>query len=235
MIYYCIINYISDIKNYIRPIGGNKLHPILKSYIPVANIISQTFGKKCEVSIHDLTQPGSLVVYVANGTVTGQKVGQSFDHLIRQVLLSKKFKEDYASNDFFETDIGKKIKSSSAFIRNPEGEVVGMLCINYDLTLSYNIMEEMLSFLPELNHDEMSAQVEVHKQDVMTIINGLIESIISNKDMDNLTRKDNVEVIRLMEDKGVFLVKGAIDKIAEKLGLSKVTIYSYLDEVRGKK
>ncbi len=211
------------------------MHPILKSYIPVANIISQTFGKNCEVSIHDLTQPGSLVVYVANDTVTGRKEGQSFNHLIRQVLLCKKFNDDYASNDFFVTDKGKKIKSSSAFIRNLEGEVVGMLCINYDLTLSYSIMEEILSFLPDLNHDEMPAKVEILNQDVITIINGLIESIISNKDIDNLTRKDNIELIRLMDEKGVFLVKGAIDKVAERLGLSKVTIYSYLDEVREKK
>lgn len=37
-----------------------------------------------------------------------------------------------------------------------------------------------------------------------------------------------------MDEKGVFLVKGAIDKVAASMGLSKVTIYSYLDEVRGK-
>ncbi|MGD9570151.1 MAG: transcriptional regulator [Sedimentibacter sp.] len=211
------------------------MHSILKSYIPVANIIAKTFGKNCEVSIHDLTQPGSLVVFVANGTVTGRKEGQSYDQLVRQVLLSKKFKDDYISNELFEADNGKKIKSSSAFIRNPEGQVVGMLCINYDLTLSYRIKEEFLGFLPELTQDEIPTKVDVPNQDVMTIIDVLIENIISNKGMDNLKRKDNIELIRFMDEKGVFLVKGAIDKVAERLGLSKVTIYSYLDEVRGKK
>lgn len=49
------------------------MYPILNLYIPVANIITQTFGKNCEVSIHDLTQPESSVVYVAKGTVTGRK------------------------------------------------------------------------------------------------------------------------------------------------------------------
>lgn len=29
-------------------------------------------------------------------------------------------------------------------------------------------------------------------------------------------------------------MKGSIEKAAEKLGVNKVTIYSYLDEVRGK-
>ncbi|MFT9494168.1 helix-turn-helix transcriptional regulator [Anaerosolibacter sp.] len=211
------------------------MHPILKSYIPVANIITQTFGKNCEVSIHDLTQPESSVVYVANGTVTGRKEGQSFNHLIRQVLLSKKFKDDCTANYLFEADNGKKIKSSSALIRNPEGEVIGMLCINYDLTLSYLIKEEVLGFLPELTQDEMPVEDELPNQDVTTIIDELIANIIKNKDKDSLKRKDSVELIRFMDEKGVFLVKGAIDKVAESLGLSKVTIYSYLDEARGKK
>ena len=30
-------------------------------------------------------------------------------------------------------------------------------------------------------------------------------------------------------------MKGSIKKAAEKLGVNKVTIYSYLDEVRGKR
>ncbi len=211
------------------------MHPILKSYIPVATMITQTFGKNCEVSIHDLTQPESSVVYVANGTVTGRKEGQSFDHLIRQVLLSKKFKDDCTSNYVFEVENGKKIKSSSSLIRNPEGEVVGMLCINYDLTLSYLLKEEIIGFLPEFAQHEIAEDDDVPNQDVMSIIDELIDNIIRNKDVRNFKRKDNINLIRFMDEKGVFLVKGAIDKVAESLGLSKVTIYSYLDKVRGKK
>lgn len=211
------------------------MHPILKSYIPVANMITQTFGKNCEVAIHDLTQPESSVVYVANGTITGRKEGQSFDHLIRQVLLSKKFKDDCTANYVFEAENGKKVKSSSVLIRNPEGEVIGMLCINYDLTVSYLIQEELIGFLPEITPNPIPNEDGVPSQDVLTIIDELIDNIIKNADVGNLKRKDNLEIINFMDEKGVFLVRGAIDKVAASLGLSKVTIYSYLDEVRGKK
>jgi predicted transcriptional regulator YheO len=37
-----------------------------------------------------------------------------------------------------------------------------------------------------------------------------------------------------MDQKGIFLIKGAIDKVAEKLNISKVTVYSYLDEIKDK-
>lgn len=211
------------------------MHPILKAYIPVANIITQTFGKSCEVALHDLTQPESSVVYVANGTVTGRKEGQSFDHLIRHVLLNKKFQDDCTVNYVFETESGKKIKSSSALIRNPDSEVVGMLCINYDLTLSYLIQEELAVFLPNSSSDPIPTEADAPDQDVLTIIDELIDNILKNADVGNLKRKENIEIIRFMDEKGVFLVKGAIDKVAASMGLSKVTIYSYLDEVRGKK
>ncbi len=211
------------------------MHPTLKAYIPVANMLIQTFGKSCEVVIHDLTQPESSVVYVANGSVTGRKEGQSFDHLIRQVLLNKKFKEDCTVNYFFEAENGKKIKSSSALIRNPEGDVVGMLCINYDLTLAYLLQETLSDFLPESPPVPIPAEDSVTNQDVLTIIDELIDNIIKNKDVGNLKRRDNIEIIRFMDEKGVFLVKGAIDKVAASMGLSKVTIYSYLDAIRGKK
>ena len=209
------------------------MHPILKAYIPVANIISQTFGRSCEAAIHDLTQPESSVVYVANGTVTGRKEGQSFNHLIPQVLLSKKFKDDCTVNYTFETEDGKKIKSSSALIRNLEGEVVGMLCINYDLTISYLIQEELASFLPQ-TFSEHPVVEEALEQDVLTIVDELIDNIIGVKDIGSLKRKQNLEIIRFMDEKGIFLVKGAIDKVAASMGLSKVTIYSYLDDVREK-
>ncbi|WP_411682780.1 helix-turn-helix domain-containing protein [Clostridium thailandense] len=109
-----------------------------------------------------------------------------------------------------------------------------MLCINYDLTLSYLIKEEVIGFLPEFSHGELPSKYDIPNQDVMTIIDELIHNIIRNRDVGNLKRKDNIDLIRFMDEKGVFLVKGAIDKVAESLGLSKVTIYSYLDEARGK-
>lgn len=211
------------------------MHPILKAYIPIANMLTMTFGKSCEVVIHDLTLPESSVVYVANGTVTGRKEGQSFDHLIRQVLLNKKFKDDCTVKYVFETENGKKVKSSSALIRNLEGEVVGMLCINYDLTLSYLMQEGLNDFLPEPSSGPTSTEDNAPNQDVLTIIDDLIDNIIKNTNVSNLKRRDNIEIIRFMDEKGVFLVKGAIEKVAASMGLSKVTIYSYLDEIRGKK
>jgi len=209
------------------------MNPILENYFAVADTIAATFGKKCEVVVHDLSHPEDSVVYVANGIVTGRKIGQPFDHLVKKVLLNKNFKEDQVNNYTFTTPDGKKIKSSSVLIRDINHDVIGMLCINYDITIRQQLQAELNDFLcTSAIEDETVEDVD---QNVMEIINKLIASIIGNVDVKNISRNKCVEIVRFMDDKGIFLVKGAIDKVAALMGVSKVTVYSYLDEAKGKR
>lgn len=208
------------------------MNPILKTYYPLADIIAGTLGNNCEVVVHDLSQPKSSAVYVVNGDVTGRQIGQSFDHLVKQVLLNKSFKNDRVINYLFEAPNGKKIKSSSALIRNETGDVIGMICINCDLTV-YQLMQNQLSSFLRIGAEE--PVTEDVDQDIMAVIDELILRIIGNVDVKNLTRKKSVEIIKFMDEKGIFLVKGAVDKVASIMGVSKVTIYSYLDEAKGRR
>lgn len=211
------------------------MHTLLQRYCQIADVIAGTFGPRCEAVVHDLSQPESSVVYVANGSVTDRAVGQSFDHLIRQVLMNKKFKNDRAINYLFEMPDHRKIRSSSMLIRDEEDKIVGMLCINYDISGWVQMQEELVRML-NLEPAEIPPQGEEEvTPDVMTIIDDLIRKIVGNQDVKNLTRKKCVELVRFMDEKGVFLVKGTVDKVAEIMGVTKVTIYSYLDEAKGKK
>lgn len=208
------------------------MNTILKSYIPTVNALANSFGPCCEIVLHDLSQPESSVVYVSGSNVTNREVGQSFDHLIKQVLLNKQFKDDYVSNYTFTTEDGKVIKSSSALIRGEDEGIIGMLCVNFDIT-------GLSSFQRNLGHflNTLPAEEETEKdtdENVMSIIDQLIAKIIGDNGAGSLSRKRAVELVRFMDEKGIFLVRGAIDKVASLLGVSKVTIYSYLDEAKGK-
>ncbi|MDU4959132.1 MAG: helix-turn-helix transcriptional regulator [Sporomusaceae bacterium] len=211
------------------------MHSLLKGYIPTANMIARTFGQNCEVVLHDLTHPVSSVVYVVNGHITGRSVGQSFDHLVKNVLLSKNFRDDYVVNYEFITATDRKIKSSSSLIRDESEKVVGMLCINYDVSFLNELHRQLLDFLPylpeQISEQEPGSDSNV-TDEIMVIIDQLIDDIIGDADVHSYKKKDILELIEFMNKKGVFLVKGAIDKVADRLDLSKVTIYSYLNEVK---
>lgn len=202
----------------------------LEKFIPIVNLIAKTFGKNCEVVLHDLSTPQCSVVYTVNNHVTGRQVGQSFDHLIKNVLLSKNFRDDYLVNYMFETNDHRKIKSSTALIRDSNCKVVGALCVNYNLESLKelkNIMEEFMA----AEEEKIEKEVEPI-QNVLGIVDEIIDKIVDNENVNGLKRSEKIEIIRFMDSKGIFLIKGVIEKVADKLNISKVTVYSYLDEIR---
>ena len=202
----------------------------LKKYIPIANMIAKTFGRQCEVVIHDLSIPQNSVVYTLNNHVTGRQIGQSFEHLVKEVLLSKNFDGDCTANYMTVIKDGREIKSSTTLLRDSGGKPIGALCINVDV----KPLKDAMSFLGDLlNVEQAKPEVEVEPfSNVMEIVDDLIDKIIDQDNVDNLKRKDKLDLIQFMDDKGVFLIKGAIDKVAERLNISKVTAYSYLDKIK---
>ena len=206
------------------------MNSALKKYIPIANMIAKTFGRQCEVVIHDLSIPQNSVVYTLNNHVTGRQIGQSFEHLVKEVLLSKNFDGDCTANYMTVIKDGREIKSSTTLLRDSGGKPIGALCINVDV----KPLKDAMSFLGDLlNVEQAKPEADVEPfSNVMEIVDDLIDKIIDQDNVDNLKRKDKLDLIQFMDDKGVFLIKGAIDKVAERLNISKVTVYSYLDEIK---
>ena len=213
------------------------MKPILMPYVSVADMLAQTFGTDCEVVLHDLDTPEHSVVHVANPSVTGRRPGDSFDHLVRQVLLSEHLKEDYVANYYFTAQNGKLIRSSTLLIRDESGHLEGALCVNLDTTRISQQIDFLQAFLPEPETGGKKPEEEEAAQTghVAVMIEKLMDGILGNVCASDLSREERIEKIRFMETRGIFLMKGSVEKAAEKLGVNKVTIYSYLDEVRGKR
>lgn len=209
---------------------------VLESFIPLAKSTAKMFGPNCEVVIHDLTNPQASVMFTANNHVTGRKIGQSFDHLVKTVLRSEDFKEDYLAGYTFVTEDKRTIRSSTSLIRDSKGKVIGAFCINFDVEALNQMQQFMNTFLPT----QVEVEESVEKSDdaaienVEEIVDQLIQQIIQNSVHPVMKRHEKIELIRFMDEKGIFLMKGSVEKVASLLGISKVTVYSYLDEIKNK-
>ena len=55
------------------------------------------------------------------------------------------------------------------------------------------------------------------------------------KPIEKMQKDDKLELVRHLQKRGFFLVKGNIDKIAIRLNVSRYTIYNYLSEIKPEK
>ncbi len=46
-----------------------------------------------------------------------------------------------------------------------------------------------------------------------------------------MMREQRIQVVRDLERRGIFLIKGAVDEVARLLGVSRYTVYNYRKEV----
>ena len=53
--------------------------------------------------------------------------------------------------------------------------------------------------------------------------------------IEKMHKEDKVEVIRYLQKRGVFLVKGAIEKVAKRLNVFRYTLHNYLSEIKPEK
>ncbi|PKG22937.1 helix-turn-helix transcriptional regulator [Niallia nealsonii] len=210
-----------------------EFHPILERYIPIADMIVATFGKFCEVTIHDLRNYQSSLIYL-NGNVTGRKPGAP----ITDVMLKELYQYGDNIKDMpgFTTRAkdGKILKASISFIRNEEGKVIGCIGINFDITsiLTATQILNDLSMTPDI--ESMETTPEVYAKDIGEVFQHFIRTTLDEIGIpiDKMKREDKVSFVKQLDKQGVFLINGAIEQISETLKVTKQTIYNYLDEIR---
>ena len=217
-----------------------EINPILLSFVPIVKGIAKTFGKDCEVLLHDTSKLESSVIMIENGHVTGRKIGSPMTDLGLYFLKSDLFKDnDFIANCQTESKFGKKLKSTTIFIRDNKRKIIGFLCINYALDHLTEIRKKIDDFC-EVNKD-VDKNVFNNKENEEFFadnLDDLLENIFIKaqeklgKPIEKMKKNDKLELVRYLQKKGVFLVKGNIDKIANKLNVSRYTIYNYLSEIK---
>lgn len=126
---------------------------------------------------------------------------------------------------------GQIMKSSTVFLRNQDQKPVGALCINYDISLFMQFGGEIEEFI---HFENTESQTENFFSTVQDVIHGMVEEVLHGfkKAPSIMTIDEKVECVRILEQKGTFLIKGATEYVAHALGVSKFTVYNYLQKIR---
>ena len=206
----------------------------LDFYKRLAHALALQFGSGCEVVVHDLeaADPSHSIVAIENGHVTGRKLGDGPSHVVLEALHAGEERLEDRLAYLTKTADGKILKSSTVFIRDDHGRTVGIFAINYDIT----ILRAMGDTIAEVVGTGPSAPREPEPivRSVADLLDDLIEQSVQlvGTPVALMTKEEKVRAIRYLNDTGAFLITKSGPKVCKYFGISKYTLYNYLDEAR---
>jgi predicted transcriptional regulator YheO len=206
--------------------------PRLMLFAELVPVIASVLPGNSEVIVHDFVRMPNSIIALA-GDITGRQVGGPATNYLLSKVASGKFTDELA----YVTKLpdGRQLRSSTKIIRSDDGRPVGALCINVDLSMwrvARTIIDGLIG-LGDAGAPESSPPREEFARNVEELAEDLIEQALAEVDMPiaAMKKRHKLAVVAVLEERGFFLIKDAVDTIAERLGVTRFTIYNYLNEI----
>ena len=206
----------------------------LEMLVSTAHGIARQFGKDCEVCIHDLSVKDleHTIIFIINGHVSGRKIGDGASKVVLETLEAIE-KEDIIVDHLgyrTTTQDGRILKSSTVFLKDSTGKYRWVLGINYDVTALMNVDAALQSITTVESHDSNGdGQIPLNVNDLLdNLINQSVKRI--GKPPALMNKEEKIQAIQFLRDAGAFLITKSGDKVSNFYGISKFTLYSYIDQ-----
>ena len=200
---------------------------MFKNLCQIAHMISETFGPNCETVIHDCEDYGNFIAAIYNGHVSGRKKGDCV-YVTGEPVHEQGFQNIDPGTDYMNCQVvtpgGKTIKSSTIYFKGDTYHYG--LGINLDVS-QYLGMREVLD---RMISTSTKLEEELHsRQSLNQIINECISVI--GLPVEKLGKYDRMRIVELLHERNVFRMQQAVPYVAERLGVSRFTVYNYLREL----
>ena len=188
-----------------------------KYFIGLTHFLGNVLGPKYEVVFHSFDKNKAHMEAIANSHVSGRTLSSPLSSFGATYFIKK----------------GDKLE--------------GILCINHDTSELVDVMTKLISlenlgnFVNILGIDAAFAEVEeaeiINKEKLENSIEDILCEYLdftllhSDKPL-SLRQRENA--IKVLFDKGIFNIKGAIPMVAKYLKISEPSVYRYLKAIKGK-
>lgn len=212
---------------------------LFQRYQNIMNYFGKILGSNYELVLHILNpNGGSHIGHIVNGELSGRSLSGPLTNYAKQLINEKVYlNEDYVVNYVGEGPEGKKFRSSTLFIRDDQGQLQGLLCINFDADAYRKVAKDVLK-LANLSFDIMHIDkkadqehpIEKLTDNVRDIIYTVIDKDILESDA-QLSPEQKKLAISKLKEYGVFDIKGTINEVADVMGMSESSVYRYLQMI----
>lgn len=199
-----------------------------------------------EVVVHHLPSLPHSIGAIA-GNVTGREVGDPATNTLLEAAASQSLRTHVG----YETTApdGRALTSTTIIINTQDGSPIAALCINRDVTgirYAERVLHELSTCTgverapddddaPHGEHaaptsTDQSPEAFVHSIDELASL--LLRTAIPDQgEPGELSREQKIAAVRSLKKRGFFLLRDAAEKAATALGVSRFTIYNYLNEI----
>lgn len=225
---------------------------ILHQYTLLVDFLGKTLGPDYEVVLHDITTEPSRVVAIANSHISDRTVGSPTTNAALQMLAANSYKtNDFLYNYQVSTGDGRILRASTMFIKDNDGNPIGLLGINFDDSRYKDFCKKLLSVVhpdafikgnsslvprsvvPEGTSSQPDSLSDDFSMDISTLMEKAFENATAalTSPMERLNQQEKKEIVQKLQERGVFKMKGGISFAAKRLSCSPATVYRYLGEL----
>lgn len=228
---------------------------MLEQYKILVEFLGKTLGPNYEVVLHDAREKGQGVIAIENGRISGRKLGAPITDKMLHMIEKKEYeKNDYALNYTGQLKADAYTRSSTMFIKNSRGRLIGLLCVNFDDSVFKDYSRRVFNLIHPAEYVEQMIKRSSGAAESKENAGGgngaapSIENFHSSADdliadvfnkvadsytapLERLTQEERTGFIAKLNEYGIFRVKGSVQYVSERLGCSSASIYRYLAKV----
>ena len=199
-----------------------------------AQEIREASGKAIAVAA-DLTSEEGTIAAIVNNNISGRTEGAPLSNMALRFIHGKVYeKQPYVAGYQGASQAKGRLRSSTMFIKD-NGQLIGMLCINFDAGKYSRIAQELLALCGA--HTEPSSTgigVENFVTSLPDAVQNAIAEVTGSAGLppDRLTMEEKIRIVESLHHAGIFYMKGAVSEVAAQLGSSEATIYRYLSKLK---
>lgn len=208
---------------------------ILSTLQALAEPLAALFPGECEVVVHDLRLLPNSIVAIAGG-LSGRQVGGAATDL----LLRASARNSYSTTLGYLTQHpdGRVIRGSTIIFRDSAGTAIAALCLNNDTARWQAIAELARAMLPWTKPDDAEGSPEaIGEEEFLGDVDQLAQRVLSQAigavgvPVELMQKRHKIAVVQDLQDRGFFLLKESVETAAQALGVTRFTVYNYLNEI----
>lgn len=203
------------------------------------NYFGEILGSNYEFVLHVLNPDGgSQIGYIVNGELSERTLSGPLTNYAKKLITKKVYlNKDYVVNYVGEGPKGKKFRSSTLFIKDSEGQLQGLLCINFDAGAYRKVAKDILKLANlslDIEHIEKKTDQEQPVEKLTDNVRNIIYTAIDKDILESgaqLSPEQKKLAISKLKEYGVFDIKGTINEVADIMRISESSVYRYLQMI----